>query len=148
MDSATAVQNVLAHHGVKGMHWGSRKGSSGGSHGEQSSSGSKEVSVKTGSLNGKATIKTKGGQGHPAHPDAVAARVVQQKLRKSGSHSLSNAEIRQVIERTNLESQLSKAAPKHPLVRGAKVVGDFLQSPQGKQTISTLIQAKAQKETG
>lgn len=131
MDSATAVQNILAHHGIKGMRWGVRKGHS-------RSSGPEDVSVKTDTgPTGKASVKTSGGSGHPPHPDSVAARVVQQKLAKSGSHALSNEEIQNLLTRTDLERRLTQVPePKTGYGHAVKQVNSFLKSPHGQLAVN------------
>lgn len=134
MDKETITKNILAHHGTKGMKWGVRK---------SRSSGPSEVTVKTGSsVTGKATVKTKGGKRLPAHPDAIAAKVIKQKLAKSGAHSLSNGEIQQLVSRHNLEQQAARVPTSaHTAVRAAKHIGNFLKSPQGQAGIETAHQA-------
>lgn len=125
MDKATLF---LAHHGIKGMKWGVRKGGS---------SGPSEVKVKTGStLTGKAKIKTSGGSKHPPHADAVAARVVQQKLARSGTHSLSNHEIQTLVNRHNLEQQVARVPKKSSAAsKAGKHIANFLGSPAGKASL-------------
>jgi hypothetical protein len=139
MDGKTAVEEVLSHHGIKGMHWGVRR-----SRGELAS-----VSVKTRSgPRQKTVIRTQGGRGVEAHPDAIAAKVVTQKLKKSGMHSLSNKELQDLATRTNLESQIKRSGVgKGPL---GKVI-DFTNTKQGKDAMAlTAESAKkaAATETG
>ena len=153
--SKEVVDHILSHHGVKGMHWGVRRGDSsgGGSSGGGSSSkkGPKEVSVKTRSgSQHKTMIITKGGQGHPAHPDAIAAKVVAQKLKKSGTHALSNDELQKLATRHNLEQQARRTgAGTSTLAKGAKHVTNFLKTPEGKtaaQEATKLVTSESGKK--
>lgn len=84
------VEQVLEHHGIKGMKWGVRKSSSGSVHVE--------------ALPGR-KVKTSGGKGHSATEEAIAAAVSRQKAKKSTVHSLSNKELQQAIQRMQLEQQ-------------------------------------------
>lgn len=114
------IEEVLAHYGVRGMKWGVRKRSSG------ESSGPTPVVVKTKPGVG---IKTSGGKGHPASDDAIKAATARQKAKKSGAHSLSNAEMKSLVERMNLESQYSKLTATEPrLAQGKKFVQGALGS--------------------
>jgi hypothetical protein len=143
MDNEEVIQRVLAHHGVKGMKWGvsRRGGSSGGSR----SSG--EVSVKTRSHpQAKTVIRTKGGKGLSAHPDAIAAKVVQQKLNKSGTHALSNSELRTFTERRQLEENTKRLKPDTPLQAGAKHVTQFLKTPEGQKQAMTVVSKLSKKK--
>jgi hypothetical protein len=92
MSSSEVVQDILAHHGVKGMRWGVRR----------SRSSSVTVSEK-----GK-RIKTSGGHGRPAHPDAVRVRTIGQVGKKSGLKALSNEELQAYNQRLNLEQQTKR----------------------------------------
>lgn len=133
MDTAEVVEDILKHHGVLGMKWGVHR--SGGS-----GSSSSEVSVKTRSgSQHKTIIKTKGGKGLPAHPDAIAAKVVTQKLKKSGMHTLSNAELQNLATRTNLESQIHRSGVgQGTFEKGYAHTTKFLSTPQGKEAISSV----------
>jgi hypothetical protein len=92
MFSSEVVQDILAHHGVKGMRWGVRR----------SRSSSVTVSEK-----GK-KIKTSGGHGRPAHADAVRVRTIGQVGKKSGLKALSNEELQAYNQRLNLEQQTKR----------------------------------------
>lgn len=106
---AAAMQGILSHHGVKGMKWGIRRDRSG-------SSGPTPVSTKQ---KGK-RLQTKGGKGHAPTEDATRAAVGRQKAKSSGTHALTNQELREVVNRMNLEQQYSKLAASEG---GAKIPG-------------------------
>jgi 2'-5' RNA ligase len=88
------VNDILKHHGVKGMKWGVRR----------RTTGVQAVSVTD---KGK-RLKTKGGQGHPAHSDAVRVRTIGQVGKKSGLKALSNEELQAFNQRLNLEQQAKR----------------------------------------
>lgn len=127
--SKEVVDHILKHHGVLGMKWGRRR----------SREELATVSVSTRSNpQHKTIIRTKGGKGLPAHPDAVAAKVVTQKLKKSGMHTLSNKELQDLATRTNLESQIKRSGVgQGTLEKGENHVTKFMKSPQGKQTMDS-----------
>lgn len=140
MDSQTAVSNILEHHGILGMKWGFRKSRNKGGKAEPRKL---PAVAKTGTsrVTGKATIKTVGGIHHEPHPDAIAARVIQQKLAASGSHALSNEEIVRLTNRANLERSLAQVgSPKTPLQDTAQTVKDILDRPE---TQSALFVARS-----
>lgn len=95
----------LEHHGVKGMKWGERKAN------RQASTGKLVVS-KPGARNDVTVtqrkargLTTTGGKHASASLDAQRAAAGKQYIKKSGVHSLSNKELKEVIERMNLEQQ-------------------------------------------
>lgn len=80
----------LAHYGVKGMKWGVHKSESGGS----SSSGKSSTAGLS--------------------PDAKNASRLHDKIQTKGTGSLSNQEMRQFLERMNLERQYSQMMSQPP----------------------------------
>lgn len=113
------IDEVLEHYGIKGMHWGVRKTAS-------APSGSPEpVVVKT----KRGMIKTSGGAGHPVSEDARKAAEGRRKAKESGPNSLTNAEMRAVVERMNLEQQFSKLNTKQKST-GQDFVKFALQNPE------------------
>lgn len=87
--------NILSHHGIKGMRWGVRGGV-----------GTPRAASVT--QKGKKKLKGTGGEGHPAHKDAVSARTLGQKAKKSGHQSLSNEELQKYATRLNLEQSVKR----------------------------------------
>lgn len=114
------VEDILEHHGVKGMKWGVRR----------SKSSNVTVSDK-----GK-KLKTSGGHGRPAHPDAVNAHTIGQITRKSGTKALSNQELESYSRRLNLEANVKRInyANSNP----AKKFTLTLLGQTGKNQASTL----------
>lgn len=97
---------VIFHHGVKGQKWGVRKD---------------EVTSRGGATKGPTSVvisqkkpgtfaKAKGGKGHPIHEDALVALEARQRAKASTTDALSNAELKKVVERMNLEQQYSNLA--------------------------------------
>lgn len=90
------VEQVLAHYGIKGMHWGVRRG--------------RNVSAK-----------------HPPSEDFTRTRATKQQAKESGTKSLSNKEMQDVINRLNLEQQYARLNPKStPVKNGHQFVKDGL----------------------
>jgi len=104
---ALDFDGVLEHYGVKGMKWGVRK--------KRGSVETKpvQVSAKPGQK-----VKTKGGTGQPAHPDAIKAATSRQKARASTTDSLSTQELQDLVKRMRLDEDYRKlTAPKQGEVR-------------------------------
>lgn len=131
-DGRETVENILAHYGVKGMRWGVRRNRS-----------ASDVSVKTDASKKKTKrkIKTKGGENLPAHEDAISAEVAKRKIKKSGTASVSNNELRDLAMRMNLEQQVSNLS-KQQQSGGKKFVGKLL-ADTGKQQASRVVNQKA-----
>lgn len=119
----------LRHYGVKGMRWGVRKG-------EGTPTAKTPVSIEQ---RGK-KLKTAGGEGNAAHPDAALARGYAQVAKKSGIIALSNNELRAYNERLNLEQNALRlqATQVNP---GAKFAKDLL-IDVGKQELRAAMQGK------
>lgn len=92
MSSFETVDDVLEHFGVKGMKWGVRRDTS---------------SAVTVIDRGK-KLKTSGGRGRPAHPDAIKARSIGQIGKSSGLKSLSNRELEEYSRRLTLEANAKR----------------------------------------
>lgn len=103
-DRSALVERILEHHGTKGMKWGNRKNSI-----PAATGGGRQVRV-TEHIDrvGKVRLKAEGGEGRPAHIDALSAAAAKQKLTKSGIHSLSNKELQDLTTRMNLEQNVGR----------------------------------------
>jgi len=97
------VDKILSHYGTLGMRWGIRKSSK--------SSGGAPTPITINAKPGK-KIVTSGGKNLPVSEDAKAAAIYKQKARSSGPQSLSNQEMRLIVDRMNLEQQYNKLNPK------------------------------------
>lgn len=111
MDAPEILEDILAHHGIKGQKWGVRR----------ARNRSSDVSV----VDRKKKLKTYGGKGRPAHSDAVVARTHGQVAKKSGFKALSNAELRAYNERLNLE-QNAKRLAENDKSRGRQMVNKMI----------------------
>lgn len=95
-DISAAGRQFLAHHGVLGMRWGHRKSET-------------AVSTSQGStLRGKSKAKASGGEGHPAHEDALKVAGHKQIMRKSGMDALSNKQLQDMQTRMQLEVNVKR----------------------------------------
>jgi hypothetical protein len=95
MYTAEVVEKLLAHHGVRGMRWGIRR---------KATVGAQEVVVS----DTRRKLKTSGGAGHPASPDAIRVRTIGQVGKKSGLKALSDKELQDYTRRLNLEQQAKR----------------------------------------
>lgn len=95
MDAAEVVDDVLSHVGVKGMRWGVRR---------KATVGPQEVIIR----DNRKKIKTSGGEGHPAHPEAIRARAIGQVGKKSGLKSLSDQDLQNYARRLQLEQNVKR----------------------------------------
>lgn len=93
-----SVVGELKHYGVPGMKWGVRKDRDSSGSGPRKSPVDVTTKHKPGGY-----VKAKGGQNQDAHPDAVRARTLERKAKKSTTDSLSNQELNDLVNRMNLE---------------------------------------------
>jgi hypothetical protein len=110
-----SLEEVLAHHGIKGMKWGVRR--------------SRAVLARQNSP-------------HGVSEDAMKAKTAKSKVHKrSNADALSNQELQHLVTRMNLEKQLKSLQGPSKKQKGAKFVTDILVSA-GKQSASTLVKSQ------
>lgn len=110
-----AVNEVLAHYGVLGMHWGVRKGRG------------LPTAVVLGNKKGR--VSAKGGENQPAHDDAKIAAKSKRVAKKSSTDALSTEELQHLVNRMNLEQQYAKLSTQtKPKNAGSKLAGEVVQS--------------------
>jgi 2'-5' RNA ligase len=113
----------LAHYGVRGMHWGVRKE-------PPAAVAPSASSVVPRGEKRKTKIKVEGGENHAAASDAIKVAQHRAKLAKSGTSALSNAELREVANRLQLEQQVKQ-----------------LSTTGGKKFVSQLLRQQGQEES-
>lgn len=151
------VEDFFAHYGVQGMKWGVRRSRS-----ERlaARSAPSEVREKTKpALRGSQAIKvtnrsggrvsTRGGKRNIASEEAVRAAVRRQKAKGSSVRALSNKELKETIERMNLEQQYSKLAKQADKPSVKKFIDALMGVSEGAvassagRTTATQIRPKA-----
>lgn len=127
---ANYVRDFLSHYGVLGMRWGVRRAQ-------------RIPTAATVTQRGK-KLKGSGGANQPAHTDAVVARTLGQKAKKSGMQSLSNEELQRFALRLNLE-QSAKAAAYRDSPRVKRFVLSLLGN-SGKSAAQQVANEAASKQ--
>ncbi|HXQ39248.1 MAG TPA: hypothetical protein VN843_34935, partial [Anaerolineales bacterium] len=160
---AMFVEEYLEHHGIKGMKWGvTRAHIQASIERRQQKQDTVEAQRREArpakdpvakdsigrSSNQHTTIKTKGGEDHPAHPEAIKIAELRQKLDKSGPAALSNKDLQEIQTRLNLERSVAQLESERK--QGKSFVNKLLRQ-HGQQSFETLgreANKQASKEIG
>ena len=125
------VDKNIAHYGVQGMRWGvitkganATKTAIKKNISDRKAAAEKEVPVTIKAKSGKPII-TKGGKYLPTSEDAKIAAIAKQKAKGSGLQSLSNDEMKVLVERMGLEDRYTKMTPREISV-GQKMAQEYL----------------------
>lgn len=124
-----SVASVLEHHGTKGMKWGVRKGD-----------GSPTAVTVTQKRPGTRVSAT-GGKNQPAHADAIKVAEIKRKAKASSTDSLSNVELKALVERMNLETNLSRLQGTQKSLGKKFVTSLFKDKKTREKTVSALEDA-------
>lgn len=131
------VDEFLAHHGVKGMKWGVRKSTSSGG-----SSSSESTSPK-----GRKSTEAEGvPKGSRASDGRIKKGEAGKIIRPAQKHSLSDEELRQAINRINMERQYAQLTHKPGKGDAAKKFVTDMLVDIGKQQAKTILTSVATKQ--
>lgn len=117
-----SLEEVLAHHGIRGMRWGIRRKRGPGG-----------------------TV----GSGSPSHPatseDAANAKEFHDRAKTHGTHTLSNKELQHLVNRINLEQQYSRVTSNQGKKNAGKKFAKEILIGVGKTQITKLASDAATK---
>lgn len=131
--------DMLAHFGIKGMHWGVRR--------KRDEQGHVEVAVSKKTGQSPSKIEVRKGAGLPASEDAIKTAVYKRVAAKSGTNALTNKELQDLVNRMNLEQQFSKLqpVPANRLKTTRSFINQTLQDARTINDINNLVRSPAGK---
>jgi hypothetical protein len=133
LKQSSMLEDFLAHYGVLGMKWGVRNRSRDTSSGRKPGGGSRKATDFAGRHHPSLNAPRPG----PASPEAARAAQLHSRARRSGTRTLSNKELQDLVTRLNLERQYSSLT--QPQVNaGQKFVKD-MGKDLAKQSAQELI---------
>jgi hypothetical protein len=131
------VEEILAHHGIKGMHWGVRK------------SVSEHIPTGHNLGPGAETHTQSGSKIKYIHEHAAGKAEVDRIVREHGIQAVSNHQLRTANERTQLENQYKQGQPattgQKAATSGKKFAGELLKDT-GKQEVRKALAKQLAKK--
>lgn len=143
-NGANKIKDLLQY-GVKGQKWGVRKGDASGGFGLTRKGQDKlptNVSVTQPKPGTKA--KATGGKNQPLSDDAIRTAAQKQKAKASTTDALSNQELKQLVERMQLEANYTRLSTTQKSA-GKKFVEGILVG-FGKQKASQFVNNKLEEQ--
>jgi hypothetical protein len=141
----TLAEDILAHHGVKGMKWGVRKDGSTSSTTVRTSPVARKSTDITARQKPGQFVRTSGGKRQIAAEDAIRVAASRQLAKKSTTDALTNKQLQDAVTRMNLEQQYSTLAKKSDRrTRGQRFVQALFKSSKAdpKNNSATAETAK------
>lgn len=136
------VDDFLEHYGVKGMRWGRRN----------AAQNSDPLEVTYQAQPGR-RVKTQGGQNQPASEDAIRVAKLKQQAKASSTDSLSNDQMREVLNRMNMEQQyanlssqeaIRNQSPAKKFIKALLGDAESLADQQAKNVVNYKIRTELQ----
>jgi hypothetical protein len=148
------VDDVLEHHGIKGMKWGVRRSPDSATGLVSTRSGAVKVRggsradrkliknqiERHGSLDGKSIEdlqREKNLKARVSSADQINTARIQKKLNQGGVGALSNRELQEFSRRIQLEQEFGRASASQEALRGESAIRRFLKS-QGKRQFNRV----------
>lgn len=125
----TVVDDILSHHGIKGMHWGIRSAGK--------SSGETRVIEHPVGHEPMPTHNSSGAKITYVHEHAAGKAATDQIIKQHGIQAVSNHQLRSANERTDLESRYQALNPTRAS-RGSQFVKDLVGQTAKQQTTAAV----------
>lgn len=134
----TTVEEILAHHGIKGMRWGVEKSR------DSSASETHIISESTGERHPAPTHTEDGTKIKYIHEHAVGKAETDRIVKAHGIQAVSNYQLRSANERSNLENQYKQMNPT-VTTKGKKFAGELVKDIGKQEARKAIAKSLAKK---